>query len=125
MRKIKCDQKMKVGSNWECKKMRLIISGLGGCLCNKENCPKLRKRTIPKEAQKGMGKDKISGASGFERGASCVKCLKPLSTTRGGGQPEDFWHEYYKDIITQIHNDHKKEISELQSKIKHPKTKEE
>jgi len=62
-------------------------------------------------------KTKISGASGFERGASCVKCLKPLSTTRGGGQPEDFWHEYYKDIITQINDDNQKLMSEKDKRI--------
>jgi hypothetical protein len=62
-------------------------------------------------------KTKISGASGFERGASCVKCLKPLSTTRGGGQPEDFWHEYYKDIITQINDDNQKLMSEKEAEI--------
>jgi hypothetical protein len=43
MIKTKCKEKMKISGNWECRIMRKIISGLGGCLCNKENCPKGRK----------------------------------------------------------------------------------
>ncbi len=42
MRKIKCDEKMKICGNWECGYMRRIISGLHSCLCNKENCYKLK-----------------------------------------------------------------------------------
>jgi hypothetical protein len=42
MRKIKCDEKFKVNGNVECLHQRKIISGLGGCLCKKENCYKLR-----------------------------------------------------------------------------------
>lgn len=42
MRKIKCDEKMKIVGNWECGHMRQLISGLHGCLCNKENCYKLK-----------------------------------------------------------------------------------
>ena len=82
-------------------------------------CPKCLKPLLaPPQSDAGAElKTKISGASGFERGASCVKCLKPLSTTRGGGQPEDFWHEYYKDIITQINDDHTKLMSEKEAEI--------
>jgi len=44
MRKIKCKEKIKIEGNWECLKRRKIIAGLGGCLCNKENCYKLKRR---------------------------------------------------------------------------------
>lgn len=40
MRRIKCNYKIKISGNWECRKRRLFIRGLGGCLCNKENCYK-------------------------------------------------------------------------------------
>jgi len=33
---------MKVNGLMECKRRRKLISGLHGCLCNKENCPKNR-----------------------------------------------------------------------------------
>ena len=50
MRKIKCKEKMKVGNNsgmgTECAINRKRYSGLGQCLCNKENCPKLSRRSI-------------------------------------------------------------------------------
>lgn len=41
MRRIKCSDKIRITGNWECKSRRRLISGLGGCLCNKENCYKL------------------------------------------------------------------------------------
>ena len=39
--KNKCSLKMNINGNMECSQMRKIISGMGGCLCRKENCPKL------------------------------------------------------------------------------------
>ena len=44
MRKIKCADKYKVGGNVECLINRGRYSGLGQCLCSKENCPKLMKK---------------------------------------------------------------------------------
>ena len=41
--KKKCEQKMKIGSNTECAYRRVIVSGLGGCLCRADNCFKLLK----------------------------------------------------------------------------------
>lgn len=46
MRKVKCSEKIKVNGNWECRHRRRIISGLGGCLCNIQNCYKLNKESI-------------------------------------------------------------------------------
>ena len=43
MREIKCNEKMEINGIVECAHQRLIISGLGGCICNEENCYKLRK----------------------------------------------------------------------------------
>ncbi len=39
--KKKCDQKMDIEGNEECRNRRKIISGLGGCLCRKRNCFKM------------------------------------------------------------------------------------
>ena len=43
LKKYKGCEKMKINGNWECEHRRKIISGLGGCLCNKENCYKVRR----------------------------------------------------------------------------------
>ena len=42
-KKIKesCKFKMDICGNLECGKRRLLISGLGGCLCQEDNCFKL------------------------------------------------------------------------------------
>lgn len=47
MRKIKCKLKIKISGNWECLRLREVISGLAGCLCNKENCYLLRNSKMP------------------------------------------------------------------------------
>ena len=49
MRKIKCNEKIKVNGIWECSHRRKIIAGLGGCICNKENCYKLKQKEQPNE----------------------------------------------------------------------------
>ena len=36
-----CEFKMRICGNVECGKRRLLISGLGGCLCKEENCFKV------------------------------------------------------------------------------------
>ncbi len=40
--KKKCKLKMNIIGNIECGPMRELISGLGGCLCKKENCKKVK-----------------------------------------------------------------------------------
>jgi hypothetical protein len=47
-RKDKCKEKTDVCGNWECLINRRRYSGLGQCLCKKENCPK-ENRTAQKE----------------------------------------------------------------------------
>lgn len=42
--KKQCELKMKIRGNTECESMRKLISGLGGCLCTKENCPKVKRK---------------------------------------------------------------------------------
>lgn len=37
-----CDQKMDIVGNVECAHMRMIISGLDGCLCREDNCFKIK-----------------------------------------------------------------------------------
>ena len=44
MIKSRCKEKINIAGNWECLHLRKIISGLHGCLCNKENCYKLRNK---------------------------------------------------------------------------------
>ncbi len=36
-----CGRKMEIDGNDECGKRRLLISGLDGCLCRKDNCYKV------------------------------------------------------------------------------------
>jgi len=40
--KSKCEERMTVTGNTECKIQRRLISGLGACLCRAENCSRLQ-----------------------------------------------------------------------------------
>lgn len=46
--KNKCTEKIKINGISECIHRRKIISGLSNCICNKENCYKLKKKRINK-----------------------------------------------------------------------------
>ncbi len=37
-----CELKMRIDSNIECEHRRKYIAGLDGCICNKENCIKIK-----------------------------------------------------------------------------------
>ncbi len=58
MRKVECSEKMNINGNIECAHNRRIISGLHGCLCNKENCHKVKSK--PK--CKGTGNEPEKGS---------------------------------------------------------------
>lgn len=42
---MKCTEKININGIIECKHRRKIISGLGGCICKKENCYKRNRQS--------------------------------------------------------------------------------